>query len=90
MMAKRSKILGISPATKARIKCRALWEVKREREKMWRVIWPYALGILIPLSLLGAFLFWEWSCDQGGGWASEYSACDFWTKGSDQYHANPN
>ena len=44
-------------------------------------IWPFALGFLIPVALLGALLAWEWSCDKNmGGWASEYRACSFWTK----------
>jgi hypothetical protein len=56
--------------------------------KMDRPFWPYALGAATPLTLLAALLFWEWSCD--GGWASGFRACDFWTKGSNEYHENPN
>ena len=51
--------------------------------KMGRPFWPYALGAAIAFSLLGALLFWEWSCD--GGWASAHTVCDFWTKQSPFY-----
>ena len=55
--------------------------------KMDRPFWDYALGVAIALTLLGALLFWEGSCD--GGWASGFE-CDFWTKGSNELHENPN
>ena len=56
---------------------------------MWQLFWPYALGVSIALVPLGGLLFWEWSCDNSG-WASEFRACDFWTKESLHYHENPN
>jgi hypothetical protein len=44
---------------------------------------PFVIGFLIPIAFLGALLLWESSCDKSmWGWASEHSACKFWTKES--------
>ena len=39
------------------------WAGLLERSQISRPFWSYALGTAIALSLLGALLFWEWSCD---------------------------
>ena len=53
---------------------------------MWRESWPYEVGFLIAVSLLGGLLVWEYSCGSHG-WAGAYTVCDFWTKQSPYYKA---
>src|SRR5262245_44921264 len=36
---------------------------------------PFVIALVISITLFGAFLLWERSCD--GGWASKHRACDF-------------